>query len=127
MLIEAAKGGHTNVVSVLIDYNPTTLTGSGPAEVVPAPATQALPAEDQQQQAVVQADTTTTTTTITTGDQPITTRFPAEGHEGQDQAAVAAAVTSSSQTPSSTTASAASAAAAAAAAAAATSMPNKSK
>ena len=46
MLIEAAKGGHTNVVSVLIDYNPTTLTG-GPAEVVPAAT--ALPAEEQQQ------------------------------------------------------------------------------
>ena len=46
MLIEAAKGGHTNVVSVLIDYNPTTLTG-GPAEVVPTAT--ALPAEEQQQ------------------------------------------------------------------------------
>ena len=46
MLIEAAKGGHTNVVSVLIDYNPTTLT-SGPAEVVPAAT--ALLVEEQQQ------------------------------------------------------------------------------
>ena len=81
MCLQAAKGGHTNVVSVLIDYNPTALT---PAETT-APA-------------VVEAVTAEATAGSAAGNASAATRFPAEGHEGQGQP-----VTSSSQTPSSTT------------------------
>ena len=39
MLIEAAKGGHTGVVSVLIDYNPNNLnTGAGSGTGAPVGA-----------------------------------------------------------------------------------------
>ena len=85
IFLKAAKGGHTNVVSVLIDYNPTTLT--------PADAGTAAP--------VVEAATAVEAVSgAATGNASAAaaTRFPAEGHEGQGQP-----VTSSSQTPSSTT------------------------
>ena len=73
-------------MSVLIDYNPTTLT--------PADAGTAAP--------VVEAATVEAVSGpgAATGNASAAaaTRFPAEGHEGQGQP-----VTSSSQTPSSTT------------------------
>ena len=70
-------------MSVLIDYNPTTLT---PADAgAAAPVVEAAAVEDVSGAATGSASAAAT-------------RFPAEGHEGQGQP-----VTSSSQTPSSTT------------------------
>ena len=74
MLIEAAKGGHTNVVSVLIDYNPTTLTpaegGAAPEGVeegVPDEAsTTRLPAEGTESKTVTSSSQTPSTTAVTT-------------------------------------------------------------
>ena len=84
-------------MSVLIDYNPTTLT---PADAgTAAPVVEAATA--------VEAVSSSGTATGNASAAAAATRFPAEGHEGQGQP-----VTSSSQTPSSTTV---------------TSLPNKSK
>ena len=64
MLIEAAKGGHTTVVSVLIDYNPGNLSGSeeGGVAVEGGVASEAI-------------------TEVVSDTELIPTRFPAEGHE----------------------------------------------
>ena len=84
-------------MSVLIDYNPTTLT---PADAgTAAPVVEAATA--------VEAVSGPGAATGNASAAAAATRFPAEGHEGQGQP-----VTSSSQTPSSTTV---------------TSLPNKSK
>ena len=45
MLIEAAKGGHTGVVSVLIDYNPNNLSTTATTAGGTAPTTTATSAE----------------------------------------------------------------------------------
>ena len=74
MLIEAAKGGHTNVVSVLIDYNPTTLTpaeggGAPPPEeegVADEATTTRLPAEGTESKTVTSSSQTPSTTAVTT-------------------------------------------------------------
>ena len=73
MLIEAAKGGHTNVVSVLIDYNPTTLTpaegGGAPPEeegVADEATTTRLPAEGTESKTVTSSSQTPSTTAVTT-------------------------------------------------------------
>ena len=74
-------------MSVLIDYNPTTLT---PADAgTAAPVVEAATAVE----AVSGSAAATGSASAAAA-----TRFPAEGHEGQGQP-----VTSSSQTPSSTT------------------------
>ena len=63
MLIEAAKGGHTTVVSVLIDYNPQgTLPGSEAAPGVPGATAEVV-------------------TEVVSDTELIPPRFPAEGHE----------------------------------------------
>ena len=74
MLIEAAKGGHTNVVSVLIDYNPTTLTpaegGGAPPEeegVADEATTTRLPAEGTESKTVTSSSQTPSTTAVTDG------------------------------------------------------------
>ena len=65
MLIEAAKGGHTTVVSVLIDYNPGNLSGS---EEGVTPGSLAGAASEA-------------ITEVVSDTELIPTRFPAEGHE----------------------------------------------
>ena len=65
MLIEAAKGGHTTVVSVLIDYNPGNLSGS---EEGVTPGSLAGAAAEA-------------ITEVVSDTELIPTRFPAEGHE----------------------------------------------
>lgn len=68
MLIEAAKGGHTNVVSLLIDYSPINTMDATGAEVVGdmtmpmdmvgqvAGALERFPGEGQSQVDVVEAN-----------------------------------------------------------------------
>ena len=68
MLIEAAKGGHTTVVSVLIDYNPGNLSGSE-AEALGAAAVSGT------------AGASEVVTEVVSDTELIPTRFPAEGHE----------------------------------------------
>ena len=73
-------------MSVIIDYNPTTLT--------PADAGAAAPVVE----AAAAVEAVSGAPTGSASAAAAATRFPAEGHEGQGQP-----VTSSSQTPSSTT------------------------
>ena len=67
MLIEAAKGGHTTVVSVLIDYNPGNLSGS--EATLDAAAVSGT------------AGASEVVTEVVSDTELIPTRFPAEGHE----------------------------------------------
>ena len=72
MLIEAAKGGHTGVVSVLIDYNPNNLSASAAAAVAAAAASGAANTE------APPGDVVSDTAAVDLG-----VRFQAEGHEDQ--------------------------------------------
>ena len=116
MLIEAAKGGHTGVVSVLIDYNPGSIPGQ--AAAVTAAATAANTANAATAETASTGDVVSdTAAAAVAGSAPApagvdlipATRFPAEGHEaasGQPQQSavvpapppVAPAGTSSAQT-----------------------------
>ena len=100
MLIEAAKGGHTGVVSVLIDYNPNNLDPSGASGGVIPPGVSGPASTDtsaiEVSGEVVQCDTVAAVTAVTnTNSNPSggpvpedslipLTRFPAEGHEGHE-------------------------------------------
>ena len=100
MLIEAAKGGHTGVVSVLIDYNPNNLDPSGDSGGVIPPGVSGPASTDtsaiEVSGEVVQCDTVAAVTAVTnTNSNPSggpvpedslipLTRFPAEGHEGHE-------------------------------------------
>ena len=99
MLIEAAKGGHTGVVSVLIDYNPNNLDPSGASGGVVPPGIAGPASTDtsaiEVSGEVVQCDTVAAVTAVTNTNSPSggpvpedslipLTRFPAEGHEGHE-------------------------------------------
>ena len=99
MLIEAAKGGHTGVGSVLIDYNPNNLDPSGASGGVVPPGVAGPASTDtsaiEVSGEVVQCDTVAAVTAVTNTNSPSVgpvpedsliplTRFPAEGHEGHE-------------------------------------------
>ena len=141
MLIEAAKGGHTGVVSVLIDYNPNNLDPSGASGGVVPPGVAGPASTDtsaiEVSGEVVQCDTVAAVTAVTNTNSPSggpvpedslipLTRFPAEGHEGhegqqgqQGQVPLPTTGTTTTSTSAQT--------AAAPSNSASTSLPNKSK
>ena len=143
MLIEAAKGGHTGVVSVLIDYNPNNLDSSGASGGVIPPGVAGPASTDtsaiEVSGEVVQCDTVAAVTAVTnTNSNPSggpvpedslipLTRFPAEGHEGHEGQQGQQGQVPLPTTGTTTTTSTSAQTAAAPPNSASTSLPNKSK